>query len=219
MKIIGHRGARGLAPENTIASIEKAIEHGVDEIEFDIRLTGDNLVILNHDKYLTDQSGSRLLISDHRYGELKAHKQDLTLLQDAVKTVGHRAKLIIEIKPGVKIEPIVEVINELLGAGWKTNEMTFCSFSFDTLSGIHKLLPEINVRINERWSGVRATSRARKLNTKLISMNQRWLWWGFIKYGGYDLYAYTLNEPAKAIRWSKHGLAGVITDYPDLFQK
>jgi glycerophosphoryl diester phosphodiesterase len=53
-------------------------------------------------------------------------------------------------------------------------------------------------------------------------MNQRWLWWGFIrgfKHSDKQLYAYTLNDPKKAKRWAKWGLAGVITDYPDRFEK
>ena len=36
--------------------------------------------------------------------------------------------------------------------------------------------------------------------------------------GGYQLYAYTVNEPKKARRWAKYGLAGIFTDYPDLYQ-
>ena len=53
-------------------------------------------------------------------------------------------------------------------------------------------------------------------------MNQLWLWWGFIRAmrrGGWELYAYTVNDPAKAKRWVRWGLAGVITDCPDLFTK
>ena len=45
----GHRGARGLAPESTIASFDAAIAHGVTGIEFDVRLTGDGEVVVWHD--------------------------------------------------------------------------------------------------------------------------------------------------------------------------
>jgi len=51
-------------------------------------------------------------------------------------------------------------------------------------------------------------------------MNQRWLWSGFISMVAKrnELYAYPLNDPVKAARWAQHGLAGVITDYPDRFK-
>lgn len=48
----GHRGARGLAPESTIASFDAAIAHGVTGIEFDVRLSGDGEVVVWHDTTL-----------------------------------------------------------------------------------------------------------------------------------------------------------------------
>ena len=219
MKIIGHRGARGLAPENTLASLEKAIEHHVDMIEFDVRVTKDNRAILHHDQNLIDPSGNHLSIESHALTELQTHKPDLTLFEDAIKFVDHKVGLMVELKPRVDIKPIVSIIEK---SDLSLDEIIICSYSFKILEQIKKLLPDVKIMIIERWSGVRATSRARKLGTRLISMNQRWLWWGFIrsmKNSGYKLYTYTLNNPAKAKRWSKYGLAGVITDYPDQFQK
>ncbi len=46
---IGHRGAMGHAPENTIESFEKAIALGCDEIETDVRLAGDGRLVISHD--------------------------------------------------------------------------------------------------------------------------------------------------------------------------
>jgi glycerophosphoryl diester phosphodiesterase len=90
------------------------------------------------------------------------------------------------------------------------------------LRELHKALPEVPVIVIERWSGVRAHRRAKELGSKEIAMNQLWLWWGFIR-GFKDsdkrLYAYTLNNPAKARRWARYGLSGVITDYPDRFEQ
>ena len=112
MKIIGHRGARGLAPENTLASLEKAIEHHVDIIEFDVRVTKDNQAILHHDSDLIDASGNHLNIADHALLELQKHKPDLALLEDAIKFINHRTGLMIEIKPRVDIKPIVSIIEK-----------------------------------------------------------------------------------------------------------
>ena len=52
MLTIGHRGARGIAPENTLKSIYKAIEHHADEVEIDLRVTKDHVPILFHDESL-----------------------------------------------------------------------------------------------------------------------------------------------------------------------
>lgn len=47
--VIGHRGAAGLAPENTLAAFEKAIELGVDAVEMDVQLSADGALVLYHD--------------------------------------------------------------------------------------------------------------------------------------------------------------------------
>ena len=222
MKIIGHRGASGLAPENTLQAIKKALEHHVDEIEFDIRVTADGIPVLRHDKYTVGTSGNRLSIADTEINLLLELKPDLMLFEAVFGVINHNAKLLIEIKSGVDIKPILEVIKTKLSNGWQAEEMTFTSFDFELLTRLHKALPEIDTQIIERWSGIRAYKRMKKLGSKKISINQRWLWWGFIigfKNSDYQLYAYTLNDPKKARRWAKYGLAGVITDYPDRFEK
>jgi glycerophosphoryl diester phosphodiesterase len=52
LNVIGHRGAAGLLPENTLAGFKKAIEIGVDTIELDIALTSDNEAVVYHDSRL-----------------------------------------------------------------------------------------------------------------------------------------------------------------------
>jgi glycerophosphoryl diester phosphodiesterase len=47
--IIAHRGASALAPENTLAAFQKAIEDGAEGIEFDVRLAGDGVPVVFHD--------------------------------------------------------------------------------------------------------------------------------------------------------------------------
>ena len=48
----GHRGARGLAPENTLAAFERALSVGVDTLELDIAITSDGVAVITHDPAL-----------------------------------------------------------------------------------------------------------------------------------------------------------------------
>jgi glycerophosphoryl diester phosphodiesterase len=50
MYIVGHRGARGEAPENTIAGFRHAIVRGVRYLEFELRLSSDNEIVIVHDE-------------------------------------------------------------------------------------------------------------------------------------------------------------------------
>jgi len=221
MKIIGHRGAKLLAPENTIASFEKALEHGVDEIECDVRITKDTIAVLVHDAYLHDRSGTKLRVSDHTYQELKEHKNDLATLEEALRFVDRKVPVMIELKPHEQSEPVILVVQKLLKQGWTKKDFLFVSFDFSILQALHQNLPGIELVIDEMWSGVRASYRARKLGIRRINMFSWWLWGGFIRSmsHNYELSAFPLNNPKRAKRWAKAGLAGAITDTPDVFEK
>src|SRR5258708_7019413 len=49
MLLLGHRGARNYAPENTLPALQLALDHGCDGFEFDARLTSDQQVVICHD--------------------------------------------------------------------------------------------------------------------------------------------------------------------------
>lgn len=221
MLLIGHRGARGLSPENTLASIDKAIEHGVDMVEIDVRVTKDGVAILHHDPMLVDPNGTELSIATTRYAELLRHKQDLAALDHTIRHVAHRCAIMIEIKPGVHTKPIITVIEDRLRRGWRLEEFSVASYDPSVLARIKTAFPDIELVVIERWSGVRASFRARRLGTKRVSMNQRWLWSGYLRAvarGGYRITPYTMNDPRKVKRWQSY-LYGVITDRPDYFEK
>lgn len=221
MKIIGHRGAKGLAPENTLASFAKALKHNVDQIECDIRVTKDGVPVMEHDEWLHNQAGERFKVTDHTYAELLKHKPELPTLEQCIRSVNRAVSLYLEVKPGVPTEPVVECITKLLGEDWQEEDFMFGSDDFKVLAALHEAFPKISLIVIESWSGVRATSRARKLGTKYICMNHCWMWSGFIRgmcRGGYRLCVYTLNNRKRAERFARYGLYGVVTDYPDLYE-
>ena len=70
--IIGHRGASALAPENTLAAFARAVEDGADGIEFDVRLSKDNIPVVIHDATLFRTGGQRVAVkalSAHELGK------------------------------------------------------------------------------------------------------------------------------------------------------
>ena len=77
MKIIGHRGARHVAPENTVAALKHALKAGVDEIEIDVRVTKDGHVILHHNPVMK-MNGKNYATNAHTLQELRTQKSDLT---------------------------------------------------------------------------------------------------------------------------------------------
>jgi glycerophosphoryl diester phosphodiesterase len=59
--VLGHRGARREAPENTLLAFEKAIDAGANGVELDVRLSADGEVVICHDPTLADLTGEREL--------------------------------------------------------------------------------------------------------------------------------------------------------------
>lgn len=222
MKIVGHRGARGLAPENTAESINKAIRHGVDEVEIDVRCTKDGVAVVHHDADVKDAMTARLPIRHHTYQELKAHNPDLLTLDEAIGIVARRVPLQIEVKDNRSVVPVIDSLTTFLSRGWHDRDLLIGSKRQAILLALHRGLPSLGTVVIESFSGLRAAARAKQLGTRRVSMRSWWLWPFFIRSfsrHGYELYAYTLNNPAKARRWARAGMAGVITDFPDDYDK
>jgi glycerophosphoryl diester phosphodiesterase len=220
MYIVGHRGAMGLAPENTLASIQKAIDFLVDEIEIDVRLTNDDVVVLMHDKTMKRLTGHDLKVSEHSYAELKAIKPDLTTLDEAITLIDRRIPLRIEVKPSIPVQAIVKTLRRYLKTGWKPSDFLLASFSQKTLLDLQHELPQIEKIIHEHFLSIRARHRARQLHSSRLVMSRRFIWFGFVRAISrtYKLSPYVMNDPSKAKGWQRHGLYGVVTDYPDRFK-
>jgi glycerophosphoryl diester phosphodiesterase len=217
MKIVGHRGAAGLARENSLIALKKGLEHHADMLEFDLRVTADRVVVLHHDESIDMPDGSPLSIKNSSYGLLKQHDSQLATFTEVLDSLPNSAALYVEIKPDVDLGPIIKILKDN-----KDRKLTLASFGQKELIELHQALPDLPLIVIESWWSMRAQKRARQLGTRQIAMNERWLWPGFIitvTKRGWQLYAYTLNDYKKAWRWQKYGIYGVITDYPDLFDK
>lgn len=220
MKIIGHRGAKGLAPENTLASIKKALELHVDEVEVDVRITKDGVPILMHDRTTRRVANKRVFIAKQTYQELKEIKPDLTTLEEAIKFVRRRTPMRLEVKPSTPVEPTIRLVKAFLQHGWKPKDFMFASFSQRSLLKLQQALPKIEVIVNERISTKRALRRGKQLNTRTLTLSRRLVRIDFIKRAlenGFYITPYSVNSPLEAERWQRHGLHGVVTDYPDRY--
>jgi glycerophosphoryl diester phosphodiesterase len=233
--IVGHRGAKGLAPENTLEGFEVAIQHGVDMIETDAQLTKDGVVVLLH-KFNTKlaQKVERLHLPEEKrfavheldFEEIRSRQPDIPTLEEAIELINRRTRLMIEVKKGVPTGPIIEIVQKYLAKGWLPTDFMFNSAYYDVLKELMDALPDVERVIQGNWSGVRVQYLARRLKTDYILLDQRYLWWGYVYLVSkkFKLFTYTYpwhsKEPYnhfKAGRWVRYGLYGIITDYPDHF--
>ncbi len=107
--IIGHRGAAGYEPENTLLSFRKAIDIGVDWIEFDLHRSADGHLVVIHDDTVDRTTDGHGKVRDMTLEELKkldaGKGQQIPTLQEVIDLARGRVKMIAEIKQeGIEVE-------------------------------------------------------------------------------------------------------------------
>jgi glycerophosphoryl diester phosphodiesterase len=90
---VGHKGAAALAPENTLASLVRALELGVDLVEFDVLELGDGTLVLAHsdDLFEVSHGAARGEVRSRTLGELREAAPALPTLDEALAFLGERA--------------------------------------------------------------------------------------------------------------------------------
>ena len=114
MMIMGHRGAAALEPENTLRSIERAVEIGVDAVEVDVRLSKDRELVVIHDSTVDRTTNGSGPVSGYSLDGLRkldaGGGQTIPTLQEVMELVGHKVKLVIELKEEETERMVVELI-------------------------------------------------------------------------------------------------------------
>ena len=207
--VVGHRGAKGLALENTALSMEAAIGYGVAMVEIDLRLSKDGRVVLLHDENAVARAGQIIRPPELTYQQLLEYFPDLLTLEELLPLVNHRCRIMLECKVIEAVTPTVDILKTYFAEGGQAEEFMFASFKYPVLEKFHGLIPEIELVVLDNWSSIRAVRRARKLGTRYLSMDQRYLWWGVIRSLSrrYKLFCYPNHKlihikHAKPIRWA-----------------
>lgn len=196
MKIIGHRGAAGLALENTLPSLELARLLGVDAIEFDVRKTKDNMLVLCHDADLSDVSKSnikvgRAKLKDLQHVILNDDQSIIPTLGQALQMCGS-IPVFIELKDNGCAELLIK---ELIQS--PATNITVVSFKLDELTHLRKLNPSLRLYGLERTKPFDIIQSARELRLDGVGLNF-WLlnpltYW-LAKRNQLSIFVYTVNS-------------------------
>jgi len=114
MMIMGHRGAKALEPENTLLSIRRAIEIGVDAVEIDVHLTKDKEVVIIHDSTVDRTTNGKGPVGSYTLEEIKkldaGKGEKIPTLKEVIEFVKDKVRLIIELKEEGTEDKVVELI-------------------------------------------------------------------------------------------------------------
>lgn len=219
---IGHRGARGHAPENTLLSIDTGIRLGADMIEFDVQRCEGELVVI-HDPRLERTTNGQGRVEDVSFEYLRSldagQSQQVPTLQEVLDLVEARVALNIEIKSaGGTATRVATALREALADGWSPSQFLVSSFHLPELYEFKQAAPEIPIAalvcgVPLDWAACAVELGAQALNVSAEFADARLLHDAHAR--GLKMYVYTVNHPDDMRRLRAAGFDGVFSDYPD----
>ena len=222
VEIIGHRGAAGHAPENTLLSFKKAIELGCQAVEFDVHLSKDGEPVVIHDAKVDRVTGMSGKVRKMTVTELKRLycplDQCLPTLQEVIDLCRGRVKMFIELKAKGTPEAVARVITE----NNIEHEVVILSFKIRLLKRIKKINPRLKVNYLffrkplRLWRMVRKNridfigTRLKAATARLVRQAHRFRC---------RVYIYDVNDVLAGMKLKEWKVDAICTDYPILFTK
>lgn len=218
---IGHRGARAYEPENTIRSFKKALEIGVDAIEFDVRKTRDNELVVIHDADVSRTTNGKGLVADLTLRELKeliTQKGDeIPKLDEALDFLDNKVKILIELKE----EDLEAKVYSEIAAKDMTENVIVTSFLEEPLRRIKQLDKKIETGLiySTHKNPIKA---ALELKANYLLPLYRFTHTANVQRAhenGLKVIVWTINKPEEVEEYIRKGVDGIATDKPDIFHR
>lgn len=234
-KIIGHRGAAAYAPENTLVSLHTAADMDLEWVEFDVKLTRDQVPILFHDETLERTTNGSGKVAETDYEDIRALEAGswfadsftgikVPTLEEAIEVLIDRGLgLNLELKPcpGREVET-AEVALDILSQIWDDHErLLISSFRHGCLETARAMAPDwargllLPKDWPENWQDL-----AKYLDVASINIDGRACSredvQALIDFNPEIIrYAYTINDPARANELLSWGIQAMTSDEPD----
>ncbi|WP_211748570.1 glycerophosphodiester phosphodiesterase [Paenibacillus sp. Marseille-Q4541] len=227
--IIAHRGAKGEAPENTIAAFELALEQGCDAFELDIHLSQDGEIMVIHDDTVNRTTNGEGKVKDMTFSELRMldagqwfdssyEGQVIPTLKEVFDLAPDHLIINVEIKGGIS-EGVEEKLLALLEDYDMFERVVVSSFHFDSLRTLESLNPEVKTGLlyTQNFACPKQLPEAAGVNA--YSLHPYFIQleegdYDSVQQEGVQIFAWTVNEVVDMQKLLEIGIDGIITDYP-----
>ena len=221
MLVIGHRGAAGLAPENTLEALRAGVEAGADMLEFDVRLTKDDILVIHHDFHTLRTHKSAALVSRSELKNLQKldTSRPLVTLEEVLDEFFGKILLNIELKSRGSGKTTAEFLKKHYikkPSDWDC--VLFSSFSGSELVAARKISKKANLALLHHENPFLFLAYHWRIQLTAVGFHRLYvnqLALEIAKKAKLFTYAYTVNRPQTALRLAEEGLDAVVTDYPD----
>lgn len=215
---VGHRGARAYEPENTLLSFKKALEIGVDAVEFDVRKTKDNQLVVIHDANVKRTTNGEGLVSELSLEEIKKLStkkgEKIPTLKEALNFLDNKVKIVIELKEAGLEEKVLSAIREKR----LQKNIIIVSFIEEALRKVRDLDKQIETGLIyvKHKNPLRA---ALELKAKYLLPLYRFTHTRNIEKAHENdlkVIVWTVNKPEEVAEYRRKGVDGIASDKPDI---
>lgn len=224
---IGHRGAAGHEPENTIRSFQKALELGADAVEFDVRMTKDGQLVVCHDETL-DRTLAELKQLDFGKGER------IPTVREALEFLKGKARIVMELKERNYTPQLLRIFHDF--SPWQKEELIVIAFDKDglaedgksswrDLSFLKSIFPDLEIGLlltSRKWlSGYTMESICRaalEMRAHFVAPHYKMItrkWVDSIHRQDLKMLTWAVNDLKDIQRLKAYGIDGIISDFPD----
>jgi glycerophosphoryl diester phosphodiesterase len=226
--IVGHRGARGLAPENTIASFETARQIGVDWVELDVHVSKDDQLVVMHDATVDRTTDGHGYLRDMTLSEIRGLDagswfdsrfagQKVPTLPEVLEWGKGEPGLVIELKGGFQ-QALVPKVVDLIWNHDRVSQVILISFNHRAIQHVKALRPEIRTGILYVARLVNSVAVARDVGADALHPNYNYVDPDLVHEAhtaGLAVSTWTVNEPEIMGKLVEMGVDSIATDYPD----
>ena len=221
MIAIGHRGAMGHEPENTIRSVRKALELGASWVEVDVYPVEGELVVIHDDRLERTTSGQGYVV-EQSLGSLRSldagKGEKIPLLGEVFDAVERRAGVNVQFQCPAATELVAAFIADRVARGWAYDRMLVSSFDHHQLKRIRELDGDVRIGALVTAVPLTLTAFAAELDAWSVNPDYRFLTEAFAadaRQRGLKVFPFTVNHPDDIQRMAALGVDGVFTDYPE----
>lgn len=224
---IGHRGAAGRRPENTMPSFEKALELGADALEFDVTLSLDGVPVVIHDDTLDRTTDGRGAVEAVPFDDLrrldagswKGVSAHIPTLAEVLDAFAPRTLLNLEMKTSPRREQLVKACVDAVTARGATGAVVFSSFDHDALRLLRRLLPAARIGVLAAGGEMEAAfACAAELGAENIHPSMEEVTRNMVSRAhaaGLQVWTWTANSDMAIACVIDCGVDGVFSDWPE----
>ena len=220
---IGHRGASGYEPENTLISFEKAIDLNADGIELDVHLSSDGHLVVIHDETIDRTTNGKGEVYTMTLQELKSFNagknQEIPTLIEVFELVNRRCFINIELKGIGTAKPLNDLINQYISdKKWGISDFLISSFDWEMMEEMAFLNPKIRIGVLTEKSIEKALAFAKKIKAFSIHPDYELLSKenvALMHENGFGVFPWTVNSKEAIQKVKSFKVNGIISNFPD----